>query len=191
MQPSLNCFAFVRWGLALIVAVVLLGGCASRTVVESDLRIKGAPDWVNRGSQALNDRGGRLFHGVGSAPAMGDSSLQTSVADDRARAELARILSSYLQIVSREYLVAGGGAATEQAISRQIENVTRLNLSGSRIIGRWRDRRTEAVYALAELDMQQVKTTVEMVREMDEGLKLHVGRHADNIFDRMVEGEIK
>jgi len=191
MSLFARCCRSVCWALGLLMAASLLTGCASRTVVKSDLRIKGAPDWVNRGSQALSDRDGRLFHGVGSAPAVGDLSLQTSVADDRARAELARILSSYLQIVSREYLVAGGGGTSEQALSRQIENVTRVNLRGARIIGRWRDRRTDAVYALAELDMQQVKSTVAMVQEMDEGLKIHVGRHADNIFDRMVEGDLK
>ena len=177
----------LRRVLLLTLAVVLLASCASRTtVVESDLRIKGAPDWVNQGSQALNNRDGRLLHGVGSAPAMGDLSLQTSTADERARAEVARILSSYLHVVSQDYQ-ATSGEYTQQAISRQIDNVTRINLSGARIIGRWRDRRTDEVYSLAELDMQQVKSTIAATREMNEGLRDYIGTHADNIFDRMVE----
>ena len=60
----------------LIVTVLLLAGCSSKTQVESDLHIDGAPDWVNEGNQMLNDEDGRLFHGIGSAPPMGDHSLQ-------------------------------------------------------------------------------------------------------------------
>ena len=85
------------------IAVILLTGCSSKTEVDSDLHIKGAPDWVNEGNQMLNDRDGRLFHGIGSAPEMGNLSLQKNTADDRARAELARIFSSYLKVVSNDY----------------------------------------------------------------------------------------
>lgn len=79
----------------LMAAALALAACSSRTVVTSNLGIKGAPDWVNQGSQALSDHDGRLIHGIGSAPAMNDLSLQTSVADERARSEVARVLSSF------------------------------------------------------------------------------------------------
>ncbi|MCG6934911.1 MAG: hypothetical protein LJE73_03325, partial [Proteobacteria bacterium] len=88
--------------------ILLLAACASKTTVESDLGISGAPDWVNEGTQYLNDKDGRLFHGVGQAPAMGDESLQISTADNRARAEVARILTSYLDVVSNDYTSASG-----------------------------------------------------------------------------------
>src|SRR3989338_6556854 len=96
-----------------------VSACYSTTKVESDLGIKGAPDWVNEGSNILNDKDGRLFHGVGSASVMGDMALQKSVADDRARAEVARILSSYLDVVSNDFMSeakAGGANVTEEAV---------------------------------------------------------------------------
>ncbi|MGH9454496.1 MAG: LPP20 family lipoprotein, partial [Terriglobia bacterium] len=80
----------------LLTAALWLAACSNRTVVPSNPGIKGAPDWVNQGSQALNDRDGRLIHGIGLAPAMNDLSLQTSTADERARAEVARVLSSFM-----------------------------------------------------------------------------------------------
>lgn len=181
-------FHFVRmWMLG---AALLLAACSGKNVVESDLHIKGAPDWVNEGTQILKTGGGRLFHGVGSAPPLGDMSLQTSTADDRARAELARVLSSYMNVVSRDYVgssAAGDRSATEQSLSREIENVTRLNLSGARIIGRWRDPKTNMIYALAELDLKAVKDTLRGVEEMNSGFDSYVDRHGETIFDRMAE----
>lgn len=173
-------------------AAALLAGCAGSgpTRVESDLHIKGAPDWVNEGTAILKARAGRLFHGVGSAPPMGDRSLQTSTADDRARAELARVLSAYLDVVSRDYTAASGSgeqALSTASVSRQIETVTRVNLAGSRIIGRWRDERTDVIYALAELDMEQVRGTLERVEDMNAGLRDHITRQGDNIFDGMAK----
>ena len=70
--------------LSLAAVVAVIAGCASEpTKVESDLGIKGAPDWVNKGSNTLSTKDGRLFHGVGSASQMGDMALQKAVADDR------------------------------------------------------------------------------------------------------------
>ena len=66
------CNKFNRFTV-LAVAITLLAACAGQTKVESDLGIKGAPDWVNEGSQAVNDKKGRLIQGVGSAPNLGDA----------------------------------------------------------------------------------------------------------------------
>ncbi|UCH53904.1 MAG: hypothetical protein JSW09_03695 [Pseudomonadota bacterium] len=170
-------------------AALALGACASKTTVESDLGLKGAPDWVNKGTNILNDKDGRLFHGVGSASPMPDMALQQATADDRARAEVARIFSSYMDVVSNDYQAAtrsdGGPAASEEAVSRQIKNVSQLNLAGAKVIGRWRDKKTNIIYSIAELDLKHVKNTMAGSREMNEDVKRFVAKNADNIFDRM------
>lgn len=178
--------------VALIGAAALLAACAGSgpTQVESDLHIKGAPDWVNEGTAILKTRDGRLFHGVGSAPPLGDRSLQTSTADDRARAELARVLSSYMDVVSHDYTAASGSgeqAVTAASVSRQIEAVTRVNLTGSRIIGRWRDERSDVIYALAEIDMEQMQATLQQVEDMNAGLRDYLSDQGNNIFDGMAK----
>lgn len=178
-----------RWypGLALI-GLLLLAGCSGKTAVESDLKIKGAPDWVNEGNQMLKDRDGRLFHGIGSAPAMGDLSLQKTTADDRARAELARVFSAFLTVVSNDYSSsAGAGDAqlSEQSVTRQIDSLTQINLSGAKIIGRWRDENTGAVWSLAELDIEQMKKTLDQAMQMSPGLRDFLASQGDSIFDRM------
>ncbi len=180
----------IRLPLFAVLPLVLAGlvACSSKTVVESDLGVRGAPDWVNEGSQALNDRDGRLFHGVGQAEAMGNTSLQLSTADNRARAEVARVLTSYLDVVGSDYMAAtssGGDAAAQQAVSQSIRNLTNINLSGARIIARWKDKKSGTVYSLAELDMKQVQQTLGLTQSMNEDLRRYIAEQGENVFDRM------
>jgi hypothetical protein len=146
--------------LFVLVLAAALAGCAGRTRLESDLKVRGAPDWVNKGTAYVDDKGGRLFHGVGAAGPAGDDALQRAIADDRARAEVARIFSSYLDVASRDYQAAGrsGEARTsEEALSRQIHSLSKVNLSGAKIVARWLDVRTKTVYSIAELEAKNVK----------------------------------
>jgi LPP20 lipoprotein len=172
----------------LVMALAGLAACAGQTRLESDLAIKGAPDWVNKGTSYVNDKDGRLFHGVGSASSMGDVTLQRATADDRARAELARIFSSYLDVASNDYQSAarsGDSRVSEEAVSRQIKNLSQVNLAGARVIARWQDRKTGIVYSIAELDMKQVKDTVSAARDMNTDVRRYLENNADNIFDRV------
>jgi hypothetical protein len=175
--------------VAATVLTLALAACGGgKTIVESDLGIKGAPDWVNKGTAVLNDKDGRLFHGVGSSPTLGDEALQRSTADDRARAEVGRMLSTYLDVVGNDYVAAtgtGSNASADQAVSRQIKAVTKVNLAGSKIIGRWKDSKTNMIYSIAELDLKQVKSTLENASSMNEDLRRYVGRNAENIFDKV------
>ena len=177
----------VKW-LSLAMFVLAVSACSSTTKVESDLGLKGAPDWVNEGTNILNDKDGRLFHGVGSASTMGDMALQKSIADDRARAEVARVLSTYMDVVSSDYMAAakaGSENITEEAVSRQIKALTKVNLTGAKIIGNWRDPKTDIIYSIAELDMKHVKDTLAGTQEMNEDLRRYIESSADNIFDRV------
>ena len=185
---------YVAYLGAVLLAFGSLTACSSRTTVESNLGIKGAPDWVNKGSQALNDQNGKLIHGIGSAPSMNDQSLQQSTADDRARAEVARVLSSFMHVVSQDYSASAGSGQdqdTQQSVSRQIQNITDQNVSGSRIIAQWADPKTGTVWSLAELDVKQVKDMVANSKDMNAGFRDYFTAHADNLFDGMAKGDNK
>jgi hypothetical protein len=176
--------------LSIAALALFISACSSTTKVESDLGLKGAPDWVNQGSSVLSDKDGRLFHGVGSASPMGDMSLQKSVADDRARAEVARVLSSYMDVLSSDYMdsaKSGGANVADESVSRQIKNLSKVNLTGAKIIGSWRDPKSNIIYSIAELDMKQVKDTLNGVQEMNTDLKRYIETHADNVFDRVAK----
>lgn len=173
----------------LIISALLFAGCSSKTTVESDLNIDGAPDWVNEGNQMLSDEDGRLFHGIGSAPAMGDFSLQKNTADDRARAEVARVFSSYLTVASKDYSAAAsqsGEQVSEQTVTRQIDNLTQINLTGAKIIGRWQDENTGSIWSLAELDLERVQKTLDKAQTMSPALREFLAQQGDSIFDRLI-----
>ena len=170
---------------------LLLFACSSNTVVESDLGIKGAPDWVNEGKQAFKDGKNRFFRGIGSAPSMNDASLQKNTADNRARAELAQIFSSYMDVVASDYSAAVASSddiVNEQAVSRNIKNITKLNLTGAEIIAHWQDKKSGVIYSLAEIDMNKFKTIATAAENMDPKLKQFIENKADNIFDAMNKG---
>lgn len=174
----------------MVIAGLILAGCSGKTMVESDLRIKGAPDWVNEGTSILNNRNGRFFHGIGSSLPIGDESLQISSADNRARAEVARILSSYMEVAYNDYTATAGSAdepMVQSDISRQISNISRVNLTGAQIIAHWKDKRTGTIYALAELDMKYVKETLAKVEGMNAQVRDFIVGNGDNIFDRVTK----
>lgn len=138
-----------------MVLVTLLAGCAGRTQLESDLRLRGAPDWVNKGTAYVDDRKGRLLHGVGSAGPAGDEALQRAIADDRARAELARLFGAQLEVTTRDRQAAarsGEASTAEEALSRQIDARSKVELAGAKIIARWLDARTKVLYSIAEIE---------------------------------------
>ena len=172
--------------LFLFTALLLLAACSGRTVVKSDLGIEGAPDWVNQGNQALDSHNRRLIHGIGSAPVMSNLSLQTSAADDRARAQVARAVSSIMHVISQDYAAHTGlneGQQGAASISRQIEAITEQNLSGAQIIAHWRDPKQGTVWSLAELDMQGVKRMVAASQQMNAGFKDYFATHVDRLLD--------
>jgi hypothetical protein len=158
--------------LTALAAIAFLAGCAGRTQLESDLKVRGAPDWVNKGTAYVDDKDGRLFHGVGSCGPVGDDALQRAIADDRARAEVARIFSSHLDVATRDHQAAGRSGETrtsEEALSRRIHANTDVNLAGAKIVARWLDVRTRTVYSIAEIDAKHVKDVLGVHREMSGG----------------------
>ena len=96
--------------IKLIFILLLMSTVVSGCVIEplnmdsNQNEIKGAPDWVNKGSTFTNTKDGRMFYGVSAVSLQGDMALQKSIAEDKAVAETARVLSSYLDAVSAEYM---------------------------------------------------------------------------------------
>jgi len=107
------------------VSVAALSSCTLEPIrSDNGEMIKGAPDWVNKGSYFSNTRDGNMFYGVSYSSPQGDVALQKSIADDSANAELVRVLGNYLDIVSNEFLLSArsdDGSAREDSVYRRIE----------------------------------------------------------------------
>lgn len=174
----------------LVLAGLLLVGCAGKSVVDVSHQGEGPPGWVNQGSSILKAKNDRVFLGVASAPMLGDFSLQTVTADQSARAEVSRILSSYMEIVSRHFIASGEAEEagfTEQSVVQHMDQVEQMDLIGVRIVGHWQDRKSNRIYSIAEMDMQQARTRLEEMEKMNPGLKQYMGEEGEDIFDRLAK----
>ena len=103
-----NCIYMIKL-LAIAILGILTSACLIEPIqLDSKAVIKGAPEWVNRGSTALSTKEGRIFYGVSKAAPAGDLGLQKSIADDGSVDEIARLLSSYLVEVAGGYRDSDG-----------------------------------------------------------------------------------
>jgi hypothetical protein len=174
-------------GLILLLGLVLFAGCASERTLESDLGLSDAPDWVNIGTQAVDNDGGRLLQGVGMAAPMNDPSLQRSIADNRARTEIARILSTYIDSTIKDYS-AVSGTENRANVEQALHSSSRTALSGARIIARWLNQDNGNLYAFAELDMQQLETLLSTSSALSSELQKYIADNADKEFKQLMKG---
>lgn len=105
---------------------IIITGCTIEPIREENrVVIKDAPEWVNKGSMIFGGKEGRLFIGVSSVTLQGDLALQKSIADDRSKAEVARVLLSYVNEVSNEYLSnsekSGRNRIHDESVLRKID----------------------------------------------------------------------
>ena len=176
--------------LAALCVSLLLVACSGNSVISQSVDSDGVPVWVNDGSNIIKSKDNRLFHGVGSAPMLGDFSLQTATANKRARDEIARIVASYMEIVSREYIATGQASHAgfdEQTVAQQIDSLSNMDLSEVEIVGHWSDEESQAIYAIARLDMEEVKKAIDEIVAMNKGLKAYISLEGNSIFDRMAK----
>jgi len=174
-----------RWP-GLLLGVILVAACSSQRTLESDLGLSDAPDWVNQGTQAVDDASGRLLQGVGMATTMSDSALQRSTADNRARAEIARILSTYIDSTIKDYS-ASAGAEGNADVEQLLRSSTRSALSGARIVARWRDPDSGDLYSFAELDMQQVEILLSTSSALSAEQQKYLSDHAEQEFKQLIK----
>ena len=87
----------IFWFLLAVAAV----GCTIEPIRQDNVEgIKGAPDWVNKGSTMLMNKDVHRFIGVAFASPQGDMALQKSIADDKSVAEVGKLLALYLENIS-------------------------------------------------------------------------------------------
>ena len=164
---------------------LFLAACSSSPSIESDMGIKGAPDWVNEGTQAVDNDDGRFVYGVAFAPPLNDESLQTATADSRARAELARVVSTYVDSTLSDYAASTGDTASS-SIEQNITSSTQTLLNGAKIKGRWRDKNTGNIYSFAEMDMKALGDAIATAGKLSQNFKDFYQQNAGANFQRFM-----
>ena len=181
-------------GMLVGVAVAALAGCASKAA----LMPKETPAWVIKGSGAFKDTGESVFYGVGAVIGVHNKPLAVTSAENRARAEVAKVFETYSASLMKDYAASttGGAAITaetptseEQHIEQTIKTFSAVTLSGVMIVDRWEDPKNGTIYSLARLNLKDFEAQVKKMQELNAGVKAYVKENAEKAFDDLATEE--
>jgi hypothetical protein len=175
-------------------AAFVLGACAHS---KSSPVANNAPDWVNKGSGAFKDEAGKqVFYGVGAIQGVRNIPLARSASEDRGRGDLAKIMDSYVTVLSKDYqesVTAGdmSKSSEEQLVSQTMKNFAKFTLHGAIPVDHWVDHENNVVYALVKLDMASVQSSLAESKDLDAKVRDYVKANADKAFDELAAEEAK
>lgn len=177
-------------GRLFLLGLVILSLAAFPACSSKHKLVPGAPDWVNEGSGAFDDEGTKVFHGVGGVSGVSSQTLAVQTADQRARADIGKQLDTYVANLYRDYQTSTGASTgkhvyEEQHIEQSLKTMTEVSVKGARIVDHWKDPETNTIYALARLDLDGVKATMEQMKEMNPTLRNYVRSNADRAFEEI------
>ena len=152
-----------------------------------------APDWVLKGGGAFTDAGGKAFYGVGSATGIKNYSLQRTVADDRARGDLAKVFQVYMTSLTKDYqahTTAGSFANSteEQNAEVALKVVVSQVMRGVVIIDHFEIPERREFLSLARLDYDAFERNVEaneIFQELPEKLQVDIKERAEKLHKEM------
>ena len=179
--------------ISLGVGILFLMGCGAK---QPGALAPAGPAWVNKGSGAFDVDKGKVFYGVGIASGIKNRALLVSTADNRARAEIAKILETYVAVLAKDYMAsttAGDMSASseEQHVEQALKTFTKTTLHGARIIDHWRDPTDGSLFSLAELDLFAFKNALDEYRELDSQVRDYVRQNAEKLHGQLEEMEEK
>lgn len=182
--------------IALVLAGVLSLSACSKNGKPSPIA-NNAPEWVNKGSGAMKDKEGKsVFYGVGIAQGIRNRALAVTAADDRGRAELAKIMNSYVTTLTKDYMasVTAGDmtkSSEEQMVSQTMKNFAKFTLNGSVPIDHWKDPADGTLFSLVKLDMSAVQASLAESKELNAKVRDYVKANAEKAFDELAAEEAK
>ena len=184
----------VLFGVA-AVALVACGGDKNNSA-PSNMQGVDYPEWVTKGSGAFGGEQGRVFYGVGEVSGIKNHALARSTADNRARAEIAKIFETYTASLMKDYMAsttAGDMSASseEQHVEQAIKTFSAQTLSGVQIVDHWFHPTDGSVYALARLDLEAFKDSLDKMKELDAKVRDYVRQNAEKAHMDLEQEEAK
>jgi hypothetical protein len=153
---------------------------------------------VIKGSGAFKDTGESVFYGVGAVTGVHNKPLAVTSAENRARAEVAKVFETYSASLMKDYAASttGGAAITaetptseEQHIEQTIKTFSAVTLSGVMVVERWEDPKDGTIYSLARLSLKDFEGQVKEMQELNAGVKAYVKENAEKAFDNLATEE--
>ena len=187
--------------LLLVGLIVLFGACTTIPQIPEPPKALSeykAPKWALVGGGAFTDEKGKAFYGVGSATGIKNFSLQRQVADDRARADLAKVFEFYVETLTKDYqahTTAGSftTSSEEQNAEAAVKVVVSSTLRGVTIIDHFEIPERQEMLSLARLDYDAFKqnvTQAEEFKQLPQKVREDIKDRADALHEEM-EAEAK
>ena len=186
----------------MISLIILLGACSGIPTIPAPpkaLTEYNAPKWVHTGGGAFTDKEGRAFYGVGSATGIKNFSLQRQVADDRARADLAKVFEYYTQSLTKDYQAHTTAGNFESSVEEQnsesaVKVVVATTLRGVVIIDHFEIPERMEMLSLARLDYNAFKQNVEQAEQfqrLPSKVREDIKERADALHKEMEQDALK
>jgi hypothetical protein len=190
-----SCAASKAWIVLLTTIVIGCGGGGKKAEPPPVPAVQ-FPDWVNTGSGAAKGDRGRVLRGVGAASGIKNVALARTAADNRARAEIAKIMETYSASLMKDYMAsttAGDmkSSSEEQHVEQAVKTFSAVTLSGVQIVNHWVHPQDGTWYALAELDMTTMADNIAKAKQLSAGVRDYVRKNADRVHDDLEKEENK
>ena len=152
-----------------------------------------APDWVLKGGGAFTDVKGKAFYGVGSATGIKNYSLQRTVADDRARGDLAKVFEFYISSLTKDYqahTTAGSfdNSSEEQNAESALKVVVSQTMRGVVIVDHFEIPERREFLSLARLDYDAFEHNIEVnetFQELPKEVQAEIKTRAEKLHEEM------
>ena len=152
-----------------------------------------APEWVLRGGGAFTDKNGKAFYGVGSATGIKNYSLQRTVADDRARGDLAKVFEFYISSLTKDYqahTTAGSfdNSSEEQNAESALKVVVSQTMRGVVIVDHFEIPERREFLSLARLDYDAFEHNIEVnetFQELPKEVQAEIKTRAEKLHEEM------
>ena len=180
--------ARTRW---MQFTVLVLGGAFAVLTMSA---CESTPKWVKTGTYTGQDS--KAFYGIGEVMGIRNEPLAWDAAENRARAQMVKILSTYTAYLMRDYAAsttAGEFKKTteEQHIEEATKTFAAATLNGVRSVDRYKDEKKGIYYVVVKMDLEDVKDMLTQSQELNSQMRDFVRKNADKAFERLEKEEQK
>ena len=171
-------------------AAVLAGACAIYSLVACE----STPKWVKTGSYKPEEA--KAFYSMGEVMGIRNEPLAWDAAENRARAQMVKILSTYTAYLMRDYTASTAGldlkkTAEEQHVEEATKTFAAATLNGVRPVDRYKDEKKGIYYVVVKMELEDVKDMLMQSKELNSQMRDFVRKNADRAFERLEKEEQK
>ncbi len=171
-------------------AVVLGSICAILSLVACESQ----PKWVKTGTYKPEEK--KAFYSMGEVMGVRNEPLAWDAAENRARAQMVKILSTYTAYLMRDYAASTAASdfartAEEQHVEVATKTFAAATLNGVRPVDRYKDEKKGIYYVVVKMELDDVKDMLMQSKELNSQMRDYVRQNADRAFERLEKEEQK